>query len=115
VATKYRWTTGSISSSLSLDHVQIEILNNTSRTRSATVDFYDLTAEAPIITFTENIIMAPFSNKSIKVAHGEATIWEAQVLSNSKSVRIWVGGQDDAGMNLIGNVVLSSQLQISKY
>ncbi|MDD3364936.1 MAG: hypothetical protein PHZ03_08155 [Syntrophomonas sp.] len=111
MATTYYRTTGPISSSLGLDHIMVDVLNNTSDTRSVRIKVYDLSVGAPIIMFTKKVNIKPFSNVTQEIAAAESSIWEVQIVTNSKRVRSWVGGQDDAGMNLIGNVVLSSQLQ----
>ncbi len=112
MATKYHWTTGPISSSLGLDHITMDVLNNTSDTRSTRINVYDLSVGAPILMFTKKVTNQPFSNVTEEVAANESSIWEVQLITSSKRIRTWVGGQDDAGMNLIGNVVLSSQLQL---
>jgi len=112
VAKKYFWTTGPISSSLGLDHITVDLLNNTSTTRSATIKVYDLSDGAPILMYTKDVNIQAFSSVSKRITASESTIWEVQVITSSKKVRIWVGGQDEAGMNLIGNVVLSSQFQL---
>lgn len=112
MAKKYYWTTGPISSSLGLDHITVEVLNNTSITRSATINVYDLTSGVPILMFTKRVMMTALSSVSEIIAALESTIWEVQIITRSKKVRMWVGGQDEAGMNLIGNVVLSSEFQL---
>jgi hypothetical protein len=112
VATKYHWTTGPISSSLGLDHIMVDVLNNTSINRSVRINVYDLSVEAPILMFTKKVTIKAFSSVNEEVPASESSIWEVQVITSSKRVRIWVGGQDDAGMNLIGNVVLSSEFQL---
>ena len=112
MATKYHWTTGPISSSLGLDHITMDVLNNTSSTRSVRINVYDLSVEAPILMFTKKVTIKAFSSVSEEVSASESTIWEVQLITDSKRVRSWVGGQDEAGMNLIGNVVLSSAFQL---
>lgn len=112
MATNYYWTTGAVSSSLGLDHIMVDVLNNTSDTRSTRINVYDLSVGTPILMFTKKVTNKPFSNVTQEVAATESTIWEVQLITSSKRVRTWVGGQDDAGMNLIGNVVLSSQFQL---
>jgi len=112
LATKYYWTTGPISSSLGLDHITVDVLNNTSITRSVRINVYDLTDGAPILMYTKHASIEAFSSISNEVTASESVIWEVQVITSSPKVRIWVGGQDEAGMNLIGNVVLSSQFQL---
>jgi hypothetical protein len=109
VATTYFRTTGPISSSLGLDHIMVDVLNNTSSTRIARIKVYDLSLGAPILMFTKKVSIKPFSNVNEEIAAAESSVWEVRVITSSKRVRIWVGGQDEAGMNLIGNVVLSSQ------
>lgn len=112
MAKKYHLTTGPISSSLGLDHIMVEVLNNTSDTRSARIKIYELSDQAPILRFNTLLSIKPFSSISTKVPAAELNIWEVHVITSSKSVRVWVGGQDEAGMNLNGNVVLSSELKL---
>jgi hypothetical protein len=111
VAKKFHRTTGPISSSLGLDHITVDVLNNSSYTQSVRINAYDLSVGAPILMFTKKVTIKPFSNISKEIEAAESNIWEVQLITNSKRVRSWVGGQDEAGMNLIGNVVMSSQLQ----
>lgn len=112
MAAKYYYTTGPVSSSLGLDHIMVDVLNNTSIKRTAWIHVYDLSVGAPILMFTRKVIMKAFSAVNVEVAAAESSIWEVQVITTSKRVYFWAGGQDDAGMNLDGNVVLSSEFQL---
>ena len=112
MASKYYWTTGPISSSLGLKKIKIEVLNNSNVTRIVTIDVYDLSSGTPIIMYTKKHYVKANANKSIAVDANQSTLWEVLAAGNSRNIRIWVGGQDDGGMNLIGNVVFSSQMQL---
>ncbi len=112
MAVKYYWTTGPISSSLGLDHITIDVLNNSSNTRTVRINVYDLSSGAPILMYTSKLTLKPSSNYDLEVFAGESVLWEVQAVTSSKKVLFWVGAQDDAGMNLDGNVILSSQMRL---
>ena len=112
VAAKYHWTTGPISSSLGLDHIMVDVLNNTSTTRSVRINVYDLSAGHPILMYTKNVLIKAFSSINKKIEASESAIWEVRIIAGSKRILAWVGGQDEGIMNLDGNVVLSSEFKL---
>jgi hypothetical protein len=95
-----------------LDHITIDVLNNSSSTRTVRINVYDRSSGAPILMYTSKLTLKPSSNYDLEVFAGESVLWEVQAVTSSKKVLFWLGAQDDSGMNLDGNVILSSQMRL---
>lgn len=104
-------TTGPISSSLGLDHIRIVTLNNTGVNKKVRLVLYNLSNTSKRIVFDRNISLRPYSSSTIDTPASNITRWEVQAVTDSNSVRFWVGGQDENMMNLVGNVVLDSEMK----
>lgn len=109
MATRYSWTTGPVSSSEGLDNVRVEVLNNTSYTRSVRVRLYNLSFTPKRRLVSESFSMAPFSTTTVDIPLEGVERWEVQASAYSRSVRVWVSGRSGT-QNLVGNTVLNSEL-----
>lgn len=108
----YKWTTGPVSSSLGLDQIRVVALNNTSVTRQVRIALYNLSLNPKRTVWNRIYRLKPYSSVTVDTPASNISKWEVQSQSYSKRVRFWVGGRDDAGMNLDGNVVLGSEMKL---
>lgn len=111
MANKINWTTGPISASLGQTDLRVLILNNTSVTRKASVRVYDLSRTPKNKVFDETFTLKPWETVVLTLNVAGIELWEAQASAFSSSVRFYVAGRDNAGMNLVGNTVLNSQFK----
>ncbi len=106
-----KWTTGPISSSLGLDNIRVVALNNTSVTRKVRISLLNLSLNPKRTVWDRTITVKPYSSNTIDTPASNISKWEVQTVSDSKSVRLWVGGRSGA-MNLDGNTVLNSEMKL---
>lgn len=105
-------TTGPISSSLGLDNIRVVALNNTSVSRKVRITLLNLTRNPRRTVWDRTYTLKPNSSVTVDTPAANIEKWEVQSQTDSKNVRLWVGGRDDAGMNLGGNVVLNAQMKL---
>lgn len=111
MADKINWTTGPISASLGQTSLQVLILNNTSITRKVSVRLYNLALTPKNKIFDETSTLKPWETVTLNLDVAGVELWEVQASANSSSVRFYVAGRDEEGMNLTGNTVLNSQFK----
>jgi hypothetical protein len=102
-----RYTTGPISSSDGLDEIHIELLNNSSRRRTARVRIYDLDQSPKALVFNQFYRLDSRTNTT--VVGPALNHWEVRITTNSNLVYAWVGGRSST-TNLVGNIILHKDL-----
>ncbi len=107
----FKRTTGPVSSCLGLNNIRVVALNNTSVNRKVRICLFNLSLNPKRTVWDRTITLKPFSSATTDTPASNLSKWEVQSQSDSKNVRLWVGGRDDAGMNLDGNTVLSSEFK----
>lgn len=112
--TMLKKTTGPISSSLGLAEIRVVALNNTSSSRKVRIILYNLSRNPKTTVWDRSYTIKANSSITVDTPASSIAKWEVQCQSDSKNVRLWIGGRDDGGMNLDGNIVLNSQLKTLK-
>jgi len=107
----FKRTTGPISSSLGINNIRVVALNNTSVNRMVRICLFNLSTNRKSTVWNRTYNLRPFSSTTIDTPASNISKWEVQSQSDTNSVRLWVGGRDDAGMNLIGNTVLNAEMK----
>ncbi|MBO8159164.1 hypothetical protein [Thermosyntropha sp.] len=103
------YTTGPISSSSDIDQIRVEILNNSSRRRTARLRLYDLSFAPKRLLISQELKITSRSTATIDIPAEGLERWEVQISTSSTSVRPWIGGKSQ-GKNIPGTVVLNADL-----
>jgi len=109
---RYNWTTGPVRSSLGYDNTLIVLSNDSSKAQKVEVRFYDLGYKPKKKVNSWNITLPSEFTHSLDTERPEVKSWEVQISTNSKNVRVWIGGRR-LNSNLPGNIILNSELQRS--
>lgn len=107
-AWKYRYSTGPISVSETINNIRVLILNNGSQKHKARVKIFKLDTSPKTEVFDETTSIAANSTYTTEFIPMFNT-YEVQVYADSARVYIWVGGRS-GNENLVGNIVLHKQL-----
>ncbi len=105
-------TTGPVSSSLGLDNIRVVALNNTSASRKVRITLLNISRNPRRTVWDRTYTLKPNSSVTVDTPAANIEKWEVQSQTDSKNIRLWVGGRDAAGMNLGGNVVLNAQMKL---
>jgi hypothetical protein len=106
---KYNWTTGPIHSSLGYDSTFIVLSNDSPKTQTIKVKFYDLGYTPKKLLISKTINLDSEMTTTMDTERPEVAIWEVQIGTDSKYVHSWIGGRR-LNYNLPGNVVLDAEL-----
>ncbi|MEN6462124.1 MAG: hypothetical protein ABFC94_12230 [Syntrophomonas sp.] len=109
MATKYNWTTGPVSSGLTLENARVAVLNNSTYNQKVLIRLYDLGVSPKKKVYTETMYVDPSATVMANISVKEIELWEVQAITFSKRVQILVGG-GEGNTNPVVNTVLHSQL-----
>lgn len=107
-ALKYRYTTGPISISETINNIRVLVLNNGSKKHLARVKIFNLDPKPKSQVFSELFTIASQSKINTEFIP-MFNSFEVQVLTDSSLVFIWVGGRS-GNENLEGNIILHKDL-----
>jgi hypothetical protein len=105
---KYRYTTGPISISETINNIRVVVLNNGAKGHSARVKIFKLDTTPKSQVFNELFTIDSYSKITTEFIP-MFNYYEVQILTDSSLVYAWVGGRS-GNENLTGNVVLHKDL-----